>query len=61
MLLVTHPDSIVVKLYTKKCKFTDDVLDKIVVSLMNSFTNKDYKTYNNLQQPPTTMLINYIK
>ena len=43
-----NPDSLFAKFYTKKCKYPDDVRDNLVGSLMNAFTNKDYKTYSNL-------------
>ena len=45
-----HPDSLYAKFYTKKCKYTDDVRDKIVESLMNALNNKDYTTYHELFQ-----------
>jgi hypothetical protein len=45
-----HPDNIIAKLYTKKCKYTDDVRDKIVVLLKECEQKKDYKTYNTIVQ-----------
>ena len=45
-----NPDSLFAKFYTKKCKYTDDVRDKIVALLMDSFNNKDYTNYNKLLQ-----------
>jgi hypothetical protein len=43
-----HPDNIIAKLYTRKCKFEDDVRDKIIILLNECIQNKDYKKYNQI-------------
>ena len=45
-----HPANIVAKLYTKKCKYTAEERDKIVVVLKECLQRKDYKTYNKIAQ-----------
>jgi len=45
-----HPNNIIAKLYTKKCKYTDETRDKIVVLLTKCIQQKDYKTYNKIVQ-----------
>jgi hypothetical protein len=43
-----NPNNIIAKLYTKKCKYTDDVRDKIMVLLKECIKKKDYKMYNKI-------------
>lgn len=45
-----HPDNIIAKLYTKKCKYPEETRDKIVVLLTECIQKKDYKTYNKIVQ-----------
>ena len=45
-----HPNNIIAKLYTKKCKYTNETRDKIVVLLTKCIQKKDYKTYNKIVQ-----------
>ena len=40
-----HPENIFAKLYTKKCKYTNDVRDKISKMLRECIKERDYKTY----------------
>ena len=43
-----HPDNIIAKLYTRKCKYTNEVRDKIIALLEKCAEKKDYKTYNKM-------------
>ena len=45
-----HPNNIIAKLYTKKCKYTDETRNQIIVLLKKCLQNKDYKTYNKIVQ-----------
>ena len=45
-----HPDNIIAKLYTKKCKYTYEVRDKIYMLLKECLQIEDYKTYNHIIQ-----------
>jgi len=43
-----HPDNIIAKLYTRKCKYTNEIRDKIIALLEKCAEKKDYKTYNKM-------------
>ena len=43
-----HPENIFAKLYTKKCKYTNDERDKITKMLRECIKVRDYKTYYEL-------------
>jgi hypothetical protein len=45
-----HPDNIIAKLYTKKCKYTNDVRNKIYVVLIECLEKKDYKNYTKIMK-----------
>ena len=45
-----HPDNIIAKLFTKKCKFTNDERDNIIVFLAECIKGKNYKMYNSILQ-----------
>jgi len=45
-----HPENIIAKLFTKKCKYSHDMRDKIVVALNNCKQKNDYETYNKILQ-----------
>ena len=45
-----HPNNIIAKLYTTKFKHSDDVRDKIILSLKKCVKNKDTKAYNSIVQ-----------
>jgi 6-phosphogluconolactonase (cycloisomerase 2 family) len=43
-----HPDNVIAKLYTRKCKYTNEARDKIIALLEKCAEKKDYKTYNKI-------------
>ena len=43
-----HPDNIVAKLFTKKCKYNDGARDKIYGLLTDFLTKSDHKSYNKI-------------
>ena len=43
-----HPDNIVSKLFTKKCRYNDGVRDKIYGMLTDFLTKSDHKSYNKI-------------
>jgi len=45
-----HPENIIAKLFTKKCKYSHDMRDKIVVALNKCKQNNDHETYNKILQ-----------
>jgi hypothetical protein len=45
-----HPENIIAKLYTKKCKYTNDIRDKIYVVLIECLEKKDYKNYTKIMK-----------
>jgi len=45
-----HPDNLIAKLYTKKCKFDISTRDQYAYALLNCLQNKDYKEYERILQ-----------
>jgi hypothetical protein len=45
-----HPDNLIAKLYTKKCKLSDAKRDEVVELLKECFVKKDYKQYERIAQ-----------
>jgi hypothetical protein len=41
-----HPNNIIAKLFTRKCKYSDKERDYILVLLYNCYKKNDFATYN---------------
>ena len=43
-----HPDNIIAKLYTRKCKYSEEIKEKIIVLLKQCIKKNDYVSYNKI-------------